>query len=103
MLKFVIFLTRVRNAISPRIDRWIQDGVFQLQRRSFEIYGQGTWQRLDKEVPSTYEAYDLNELPLHSELSKYDSDESLRFTLKSRATNATLVVTETKRDKCNDF
>lgn len=103
MLKFVIFLTRVKNVMSPRIDRWIQDGVFQLQRRSFQIYGQGTWQRLNKEVPSTYEAYDLDELPLGPELTNYDSNESQLFALKSRPTNTTLVVTESKQDKCADF
>jgi hypothetical protein len=103
MLKFVIFLTRVRKAMSPRIDRWIQDGVFQLQRRSFEIHGQWTWQRLDKEVPSTYEAYDLDELPLRSQLPAYSSHESQPFDLKSRPTNTTLVVTESKHDKSADF
>jgi hypothetical protein len=99
LLKFAIFLTRVRKTMSPRIDRWIQDGVFQLQRRAFQIYEQGTWKRLDKEIPSTYEAHYLKELPIGTGLAEYNSDGSQQFILKSRPTGATLCVAESKQGK----
>lgn len=51
---------------SPRIHRWIQDGVFQLQRRAYEAYGQGTWRNLDEEVPMIDVSDKLEELPLKS-------------------------------------
>jgi hypothetical protein len=53
LLKFLIFLSRFRRALAPRIDRWIQDGVFQLQRRAFEAREEGDWQRKDQEIPIT--------------------------------------------------
>lgn len=39
--------------VGPRIERWIQDGILQLQRRAYESTRQGTWSLLDKEVPIT--------------------------------------------------
>ena len=63
-LKFLIFLTRFRKALAPRIDSWIQDGVFQIQRRAFEGQGQGTWENLEKEIPTTVEKVKLNNSPL---------------------------------------
>jgi hypothetical protein len=53
VLKFLIFSSSFRKALSPRIDRWIQDGVWQLQRKGFEAQGQGSWSNLDKDVPLT--------------------------------------------------
>ncbi|KAF1921407.1 hypothetical protein BDU57DRAFT_535081 [Ampelomyces quisqualis] len=53
LLKYIIYLSKFRKALSPRIDRLIQDGVLQLQRRAYEAQGQGTWSELDKDVPLT--------------------------------------------------
>jgi hypothetical protein len=66
LLKFLIFLDSFRILFSPRIDRWIQDGVWQLQRRANEAYGQGTWSRLTGDVPVTGDKEMLIELPLSS-------------------------------------
>lgn len=48
------------------MSRWIQEGVFQLQRRAYEAYGEGTWHHLEKEVPMTEIGLKLEELPLES-------------------------------------
>lgn len=63
LLKYLIYLSKFRKALSPRIDRWIQDGVLQLQRRAYEAYGQGTWSELDKDVPLTEPNEMLDDLP----------------------------------------
>jgi hypothetical protein len=62
VLKFLIFLQRPRDVLAPKIDRWIQDGVFQLQRRAYEASGEGVWVRQDKEVPATVNDQLLREL-----------------------------------------
>jgi hypothetical protein len=66
LLRFLIYLSTFRKALSPRIDRWIQDGVLQLQRRAFEAHKEGTWSGLSKEVPLTDAKELLAELPLAS-------------------------------------
>jgi len=55
ILRFFIYLSKFRKTLSPRIERWVQDDVFQLQRRAYEAIGEGTWTRLDKEIPITCE------------------------------------------------
>lgn len=62
VLKFIIFLKHSRRALAPRIDRWIQDGVFQLQRRAYEANDEGIWVRRDMEVPATIDGQLLCEL-----------------------------------------
>lgn len=66
VLKFLIFLSGFRKTLSPRLDRWIQDGVLQLQRRAYEAEGQGTWSNLDSDVPLTENKEMLTPLPLRS-------------------------------------
>jgi hypothetical protein len=63
ILRFLIFLDRPKQVLSPRINRCIQDGVLQLQRRAYEAHGQGTWSDLNKEVPLTRAKDTLEELP----------------------------------------
>jgi hypothetical protein len=53
LLKFLVFLSRFRRALAPRIDRWVQDGVWQLQRRAYEGQGYRGWVDLEKEIPMT--------------------------------------------------
>jgi len=66
LLKFLIFLQRFRRALAPRIDQWIQDGIFQIQRKAYEAYSQATWdgKRLEKDIPATISADALDRLPL---------------------------------------
>ena len=66
MLKFLIFLSGFRRALAPRIDRWIQDGVFQLQRRAYEDKDGIVWKDLDKEIPITVDNELLVDLPIET-------------------------------------
>ncbi|KAF2024892.1 hypothetical protein EK21DRAFT_20904, partial [Setomelanomma holmii] len=66
ILRFFIFMSRFRTALAPRIDRWIQDGVYQMQRRAFEAQSQGCWVQLEQEVPITLQQEKLHELPVDS-------------------------------------
>lgn len=69
ILKFCIFLTSFKRALAPRIDQWIQDGVFQLQRRAYEANDRTEWERLDKEIPATVGNEKLCVLTLESTLT----------------------------------
>lgn len=76
LLRFLIFLSRFKRAMGPRIDRWIQDGVFQLQRRAYEAQGEGKWHDADREIPVTREKELLRDLPLESwPRSREEADE----------------------------
>jgi hypothetical protein len=66
LLKFLIYLSSFRKALSPRVERWIQDGVLQLQRRAYEAHKEGTWSELSREVPMTAAKELLTDLPLAS-------------------------------------
>lgn len=59
-------MSKFRRALAPRIDRWIQDGVLQLQRRAYEAQGQGTWINLEQDIPLTVEKYQFTDLPTAS-------------------------------------
>lgn len=59
----MIYLTRFRRALGPRIDRWIQDGVWQLQRRAYEGEGYRGWTDLEADIPLTNEKK-LKDLPI---------------------------------------
>jgi hypothetical protein len=48
--------------MTPRLNRWIQDGVLQLQRCAFEAEGKGTWENLDNDIPVTTYGERLSEL-----------------------------------------
>ena len=63
MLSLLGLISKLRSSRSPKVDRWIQDGVLQLQRRAYEAQGQGTWIRLDKDVPVTMDRVLLSDLP----------------------------------------
>ncbi|KAF2184852.1 hypothetical protein K469DRAFT_750706 [Zopfia rhizophila CBS 207.26] len=66
LLRFLITLSRFRRAMAPKLHRWIQDGVFQLQRRAYEARGEGSWQHTDKEIPVTLGNERLEDLPVLS-------------------------------------
>lgn len=66
ILKLFVLLSQFRRPLAPRIDRWIQDGVFQLQRRAYESSHQGTWKLLNSDIPVTEPPELLQELPLET-------------------------------------
>ena len=66
LLKFLVFLSRFRKALAPRLDRWVQDGVLQLQRRAYAAQGEGTWHDLDKDVPLTRAGETLSDLTVET-------------------------------------
>jgi hypothetical protein len=66
VLRFFVYHSKFRQALSPRIERWIQDDVLQLQRRAYEAHKEGTWSKLSSEVPLTKANELLAELPLDS-------------------------------------
>ncbi|KAJ4290347.1 hypothetical protein N0V90_010563 [Kalmusia sp. IMI 367209] len=66
ILRFFIFLKRFRKSLAPRLDRWVNDGIFQLQRRAFEANQEGFWTDLEKEIPVTSSNTAMSELPTKS-------------------------------------
>ncbi|KAF2743776.1 hypothetical protein M011DRAFT_450657 [Sporormia fimetaria CBS 119925] len=67
LLKFLIYADAPRKILEPRITAWVQDGVFQLQRRAYEARSEGPWDRVQKEVPVTVDAMMLSTLPVQTE------------------------------------
>ena len=64
IFRFMVQLWGSKRALAPRIDSWIQDGVFQLQRRAYEAHGEGPWERRSHEVPVTVGHVRLSTLPV---------------------------------------
>jgi hypothetical protein len=64
LLKFLIYLARFRRQLGPRVERWIQDGVWQLQRRAYEGVGQRDWTNLESEIPLTKNGQMMQDLPI---------------------------------------
>ncbi|KAH8733180.1 hypothetical protein GQ44DRAFT_754658 [Phaeosphaeriaceae sp. PMI808] len=77
ILRFFVFMTRFRAALAPRIDHWVQDGVYQLQRRAFEAQDQGHWLNLEQEIPVTVERQLLHQLPVDSSLALKAADRQI--------------------------
>lgn len=83
ILKILIFLKRFRRALGPRIEQWIQDGIFQILRRALEAHGAGTWEHWDNTVPVAVADMELAWGPgpckckhsLHSRTTTFDSSE----------------------------
>jgi hypothetical protein len=70
VLKLLIGVSRFRRSLAPRIDRWIQDGVFHLQRRAYEGNYGVAWKLLTSEIPITCSQDLLPELPLETRCPK---------------------------------
>ena len=64
LLRFLIYLSRFRRALGPRIVRWTQDGVWQLQRRAYEGEGHKKWTDLESEIPLMEKGEVLKDLPI---------------------------------------
>ncbi|KAF2004403.1 hypothetical protein P154DRAFT_560573 [Amniculicola lignicola CBS 123094] len=77
LLRILIWLSRFKKALAPRIDDWVQEGVLQLQRRVYEAKREGTWTSLDDEIPVT-EKSQLLSLITYTERMGEPDDESLR-------------------------
>lgn len=58
LLKFLILWPTFK------VDAWTQNGVFHLQRRAYEAQGEGVWERLDKDIPTTTDGIKLSALPV---------------------------------------
>jgi hypothetical protein len=105
ILRFFIFMARFRAALAPRIDHWVQDGIYQLQRRAFEAQSQGCWKNLEQEIPITLDGEKLRELPVESSLV-LKSAEGRRFMkrgkLRKTGTNVT-EVTLTEDEEASSF
>jgi hypothetical protein len=82
----MIYLTRFRRALGPRIDRWIQDGVWQLQRRAYEGEGYRGWTDLEADIPLTNERM-LKDLPILWLPGKSPALANLDFGLRDPAIN----------------
>jgi hypothetical protein len=92
-------MARFRAALAPRIDHWVQDGIFQLQRRAFEAQGQGCWIHLEKEIPITLDGEKLRELTVESS----HIAESRRFNKRGRLRKTNTDVTEETIERCDDL
>jgi hypothetical protein len=64
LLKFLVYIARFRRALGPRIARWTQDGIWQLQRRAYEGEGYRNWTDLESEIPLMEKGHKLNDLPI---------------------------------------
>ncbi|KAF2709058.1 hypothetical protein K504DRAFT_408484 [Pleomassaria siparia CBS 279.74] len=63
LLPFLIITSkRRRGLLDSRLNRWIQDGVLQLQRRAFVAQGEGSWEKLENDIPVTSYGEKLSEL-----------------------------------------
>lgn len=83
LLRFIVLLKNKDKLKSPRFDRWIQEGVFQLLRKGHEANGEAVWTNLNAEVPITVEKTKLPDLPLQfspiSPISVEDKEETKFF------------------------
>lgn len=86
ILRIMIYLTRFRRALGPRVGRWIQDGVWQLQRRAYEGEGYRGWTDLEADIPLTYEKK-LKDLPILWLPGKSPALDNLNFELRDPAVN----------------
>ena len=65
LLRFLdVFFRYLRKRPTPRLERWTQEGVYQLQRRAYEAHGYGDWGNLMEEIPVTTEKTNLPDLPV---------------------------------------
>lgn len=86
ILRIMLYLSRFRRALGPRIDRWIQDGVWQLQRRAYEGEGYRGWTDLEADIPLTHERR-LKDLPILWLPGKSPALAGLDFGLRDPAIN----------------
>lgn len=66
LFRSLSFFSSLTKRPTPRLDRWVQDGIFQLLRRAYEAHSEDIWKDVDKEVPVTVENTKLPDLPMDS-------------------------------------
>ena len=87
LLKFLIFVSKFSEPLAPRIDRWTQDSVLQLQRRAYEAHGKCNWIGLSAAIPVTSTKEILLDLPIGSVPTETEKEMELLFE-KMTAENA---------------
>jgi hypothetical protein len=98
LLKFLIYLSSFKRVLAPRIDRWIQDGVWQLQRRAYEAQGHRTWIDLESEIPRIDGKEQFKDLPITWVPSKNFDEESIVSVSLSREQSITVAEIEIERE-----
>lgn len=89
LLRFISLLKKIKNFDSPRLERWMKDGLWQLQRHAYEAHGAGVWKDLTDEVPTIAEYTVLPDLPLqHSSLSRVTTENGSMVTKSPRFNRA---------------
>lgn len=91
LLRSLVFFRALKRSPSPRLDRWIQDGVYQLQRHAYESHGHGVWKELNKEVPVTIHKTELPDLSIKSSPTAATSGLEKPLTNETTQTFATLI------------
>ena len=64
LFRILVAASRWSPKMARRLERWVQDGILQLQRRAFEAEGKGAWEGLCDDVPVTRGEQKLSELAL---------------------------------------
>jgi hypothetical protein len=103
LLRILIYTRSFQHILAPRIDRWIQDGVFQLQRRAYEAQEKIAWGRSDKEIPVTAGNVQLPVLSTHMHpqlgVARQCTCESGQSTFTARSSGAVELVQTYLRPK----
>ncbi|KAF2733745.1 hypothetical protein EJ04DRAFT_605111 [Polyplosphaeria fusca] len=101
LLRFVALMKKFRKLESPRLDRWMQDGIFHLQRHAYEAFREGEWKHLTSEVPITVEPTQLSDLPLRytgSISESYVDSKDAKIEHLESVTSATIVDDKTTEE-----
>ncbi|KAF2728125.1 hypothetical protein EJ04DRAFT_504579 [Polyplosphaeria fusca] len=56
LFRFLVYLSRYKKLLSPRINIWVQDSILRLRRRSYETLDESTWRNTNKRVPTLADA-----------------------------------------------
>lgn len=96
ILRSLLYVPQLRRRLAPRIDRWVQDGVLQLQRRAYEAHMIGTWTDLELPIPTTLTLEKLAELPIAS-LPEYTKSDLELFEMRSRIGTSSTAATKVER------
>ena len=91
LIRILTMLRELKKMSSARIDRWIQDGVFQLQRRAYEAQGEGSWKRLTTDNPVTVKNTKFKDLPIESVYSVHLSPISQQEKPEARTTEVHVI------------
>lgn len=56
-------MSKFQSTLTPRLNRWIQDGVWQLQRHAYEAQGHDDWLDIEREIPLNKKGEVFKDLP----------------------------------------